>query len=426
MPLAGRSTLAAALLGASTSASKVQIATHWLALIAGLLSSITLPGGALLGVCVPKLPQATIALIVAFGAGCLLFAVTVELYGESLTELGHHGYVHGVSEIGCMVAGALLGAALYILVAKWLDRVVTGKYFFPGSTNTPTPDTEYGWSRPGTPLTYDSEGASSSQPASRDPVRVASSRREARGHGKENERTTLVRARSRITSLLTREGVVSVRGRKKAVLGALAPLFTRERRPTRKRKPSSTIECDSDSDGPLPVTATDNIRVAIAIWLGVLLDGIPEGILIGFLAAEEKLSTVLVVAIMIANFPESFASGMMLREVGVGSWRIVAMWFLIFVITGLLACFTAWALPENMLNKETTYRTEFWYLRLMGATIEGIAGGAMLACIANVMLPDAFRKRGDMVGMLMLVGFLLSMLLKVFGGYVTHFQNIQS
>merc|ERR1719174_3063325 len=71
------------------------LANHWVALIAGLMSASTLPLGATLGILVPRMDQGSIALIVAFGAGGLLFAVTVELYGESLRELEYHGYTEG-------------------------------------------------------------------------------------------------------------------------------------------------------------------------------------------------------------------------------------------------------------------------------------------------------------------------------------------
>merc|ERR1719410_3127806 len=55
----------------------------------------------------------------AFGAGCLLFAVTVELYAHTLHELAH-GNV-GYMEMGFQTCGALGGAYFYMWMNKWLE-----------------------------------------------------------------------------------------------------------------------------------------------------------------------------------------------------------------------------------------------------------------------------------------------------------------
>merc|ERR1719410_2563490 len=55
----------------------------------------------------------------AFGAGCLLFAVTVELYAHTLHELAH-GNV-GYLEMGFQTCGALGGAYFYMWMNKWLE-----------------------------------------------------------------------------------------------------------------------------------------------------------------------------------------------------------------------------------------------------------------------------------------------------------------
>lgn len=149
------------------------------------------------------------------------------------------------------------------------------------------------------------------------------------------------------------------------------------------------------------------LLTGMATWLGVFIDGLPEGILLGFLAAEGKLSMALVLSLFIANFPEAVSSAAMLREARRPAWAILSMWSFLFVITAVLAAVAAYAVPQGELPLH-------W--RMFIAVIEGIAGGAMLACITAVMLPEAYHMEGDVTGLISVAGFLTSVLIKVFGG----------
>lgn len=406
------------------------IAQHdWaIALIGGLVSAITLPLGALVGIYLKNYDQGVPALILAFGAGSLLFAVTVELYGEAVLELELHGYLQGFFEILSLAIGAMMGAGVYVLCTRWLDRVVRGPEAVRATGATPASD--------------DSGSLESPEGARRSPGSLES-----------GESARLLRPSEKLGMAITQDALRAIRGRKKAVLGSLEPMFVRYRRnkawrrsrssgqrtplspKSRERTPlpqrgSESSPYDGSLSPPSPPSPPessntetswyDDLRIALFLWLGVLLDGIPESVLIGYMAAEGRLSVVIVIALMISNLPESLTSAMLLRKVGVASWKILTLWTVLFLGTGALASLTAWLLPDRMLNTHTKlptdYRSEYWYLRLLGSLIEGFAGGAMLACIANVMLPEAYRKRGDVVGLVMLFGFLVAMLLKVFSG----------
>merc|ERR1719240_1050498 len=126
-----------------------------------------------------------------------------------------------------------------------------------------------------------------------------------------------------------------------------------------------------------------------------MIDGLPEAVLIGFLAAEDKLTIALVVALMLANFPEGFSAGVVLSRAGVSAWRILLLWFVVMAVVGTIAALTALLLPQSMLIGRTEYSLGTLWLRLLGGFIEGLAGGAMLSSVANVMLPAAFQKQGD-------------------------------
>jgi hypothetical protein len=51
-----------------------------------------------------------------------------------------------------------------------------------------------------------------------------------------------------------------------------------------------------------------NSRVAFSIWLGILIDGVPESMLIGFMQSEGDMSFAFIVAVFLANFPEAMSA----------------------------------------------------------------------------------------------------------------------
>ena len=90
----------------------------------GLVSSVSLPIGALLGIW--RLPSERLrAAMMAFGGGALLFALTIELFGESLAESEHEPekqrYV-----ILVMSAAAIIGGLLF----NFLDTLLNSKGAF--------------------------------------------------------------------------------------------------------------------------------------------------------------------------------------------------------------------------------------------------------------------------------------------------------
>merc|ERR1719161_2262542 len=77
--------------------------------------------------------------------------------------------------------------------------------------------------------------------------------------------------------------------------------------------------------------------LAFGMFVGVLADGLPEAILIGFFASAGKLSLMFILSLFIANFPESFsASSIMAENQTFSSATIVAMWTVPCVLPAFL------------------------------------------------------------------------------------------
>ena len=135
----------------------------------------------------------------------------------------------------------------------------------------------------------------------------------------------------------------------------------------------------------------------LALFLGALLDGIPESLVIGssFVALDSFRFTFLA-AVFLSNLPEAIGSAVGMKQAGFGIKRIFALWGLL-VLAGALAA----ALGNVFLADAPPA-----LLTLVGA----IAGGGILAMVSSVMMPEAYEDGGPAVGLATIAGFLVAFL----------------
>ncbi len=142
---------------------------------------------------------------------------------------------------------------------------------------------------------------------------------------------------------------------------------------------------------------------AMAIWLGIMLDGIPESIVIGSsLLVHPSISLSLLAGLFLSNFPEALSSSVGMRKQKMSNMRIFLMWTSIMLITGI------GAFAGNLFFENVSHD--------VFALVDGMAAGAMLTMIAETMLPEAFHIGGSVTGLSALAGFLTTLLFKVLGG----------
>lgn len=143
---------------------------------------------------------------------------------------------------------------------------------------------------------------------------------------------------------------------------------------------------------------------AYAIWLGILLDGIPESLVIGgSMITSGHVSLVLIGGVFLANFPEALSSAVGMRKQGSSVGKILWMWTSLTIITAvgaLIGYVSFGAFPKNML-----------------AIMQSLAAGAMLAMIAETMLPEAAEQRGPANGLMTVLGFLAAVFVGTLGGH---------
>jgi zinc transporter ZupT len=148
---------------------------------------------------------------------------------------------------------------------------------------------------------------------------------------------------------------------------------------------------------------TEHGNPSMAIWLGLMLDGIPESIVIGSsLILHPTMSLSLLAGLFISNFPEALSSSVGMKRQKMSNRKILLMWTSIVIVAGLGA-FLGNILFENVSP-------------MAFALVDGMAAGAMLTMIAETMLPEAFHIGGSVTGLSALAGFLATLLFKVIGG----------
>ena len=144
--------------------------------------------------------------------------------------------------------------------------------------------------------------------------------------------------------------------------------------------------------------ARANHGAPLAIWLGILLDGIPESLVIGSSLLHASFSLSLIAGLFLSNFPEALGSSVGMRQQSYSSGRILLMWTSLMLFTGVGAYVGAAFFKEMS--------------PAVFAVTEGVAAGAMLTMIAETMLPEAYHKGGAVTGVSTLLGFLAAIFFK--------------
>jgi len=443
------------------------------AFILGCFSAISLPLGALIGMSWKPNPRVT-ASMAAFGAGAMLAALTVELVAPTMLNMDGHGVNGDAWQVPVsMIIGSLAGGILFIL----LDQIVNrhGGYLRKTATAiTYMSKRRKDRDRLMVDLLTHSDFLMSLDP---EDVRVLIHALQPTAFHKgetlfdqgdsgdrmyfiEEGEIELFRDEKPLTTLsrgdiLGEIAIITKAPRTaKAVakhhvvawmltseeferLKAFSPeleeatrKITSERledlgRHDRKVKHEATEWAQATAQALQEEGATipsaDELRNAskehaetpLAIWLGMVLDGIPESLVIGTtfffmlrnvtgdvpITFGEMIPYTLIAGFFLSNFPEALSSSIGMRSQGWRRGKILTLWLSLMLMTAL------GSILGYLIGSDINH--------VIVVAIEGVAAGAMLTMIAQTMIPEAVHLGGPtIVGLSTLIGFLTAISFK--------------
>ena len=137
-----------------------------------------------------------------------------------------------------------------------------------------------------------------------------------------------------------------------------------------------------------------------AIFIGTLLDNVPESIILGMsLALGGAINLAFLVAVFISDLPEGSAGSINLEAAGYPRQKVFGMWAALVAVSAACAGL-GYLLVGRMPGAD-------------GRIAQAFAAGAMLTMLADAMMPEAFEHGGKMVGLFTALGFLMAALLSV-------------
>lgn len=145
----------------------------------------------------------------------------------------------------------------------------------------------------------------------------------------------------------------------------------------------------------------ENETTGQAITLGAVLDGIPETIaLVIAVFSGYGTGLLMLVAIVLSNLPEGMSSVTGLRREGFSKRKIYWIWIIVAAVLTIIAVLSFAFLHDINLN---TF-----------GILEAFAAGAILAMLADTMMPEAYEEGGFSIGILTVAGFLVAFILSRF------------
>jgi ZIP family zinc transporter len=132
-----------------------------------------------------------------------------------------------------------------------------------------------------------------------------------------------------------------------------------------------------------------------AIFIGTLLDNVPESIVLGMsLVLGGTVSVAFLAAVFVSNLPEGVAGSINLEAAGHTRKNIFWSWVLLVIVSAACA--------------GLGYALVRWMPGVDGLYVQAFAAGAMLTMLADAMMPEAFEHGGVLVGLFTVLGFLMA------------------
>jgi ZIP family zinc transporter len=163
--------------------------------------------------------------------------------------------------------------------------------------------------------------------------------------------------------------------------------------------PDGSAKLDKDAAASeRPATSVSSSGGAgLALLAAVTLDGVPENVALGISLEATGGSLALLAAIFASNLPESLVGAASMRAQGRSTTYAVLLWSIAAVL--LTAAVLLGAGPLSTVSDETI------------SVPLAFAAGAVIASLADTLMPEAYEQGGPLVALSTALGFVLSFLL---------------
>ena len=160
---------------------------------------------------------------------------------------------------------------------------------------------------------------------------------------------------------------------------------------------SEKLDTDAATQGRAPSTASTSGAAGLALLAAVTLDGVPENVALGVSLGGGTGGLALLAAIFVSNFPEALVGSASMRAQGRSMAFILGTWFTCAALLTLAVVIGAG--PLSTASRETI------------SLPLAFAAGAVLASLADTLMPEAYEKGGPLVALSTTAGFVLSFVL---------------
>ena len=161
----------------------------------------------------------------------------------------------------------------------------------------------------------------------------------------------------------------------------------------------ATLDKHAATREPERSHASAGAATGFALLAAVTLDGVPENIALGISLGEEAGGLALLLAIFASNFPEAVVGSAAMQESGRSARFAVLVWLAAAVL-----------LAVAVVAGEALFPPDPDAVSLPLA----FAGGAVIASLADTLMPEAYEGGGPSVAFATVGGFFLSYLLSTY------------
>lgn len=172
-----------------------------------------------------------------------------------------------------------------------------------------------------------------------------------------------------------------------------------EATPADEFRGSAKLDTDAAAADRRPAATSTRGAAGMALLAAVTLDGVPENVALGVSLTEGTGGLALLAAIFVSNLPESLVGAASMRSQGKSRGSIVGLWVACGVL--LAGAVVLGAGPLSGSDPETI------------SLPLAFAAGAVIASLADTLMPEAYAHGGPAVALSTAAGFVLSFTLSL-------------